>query len=106
MGIDEFLSVREIAILAFLLFAIGAVGVLTRRNLIVILMSVEIMLNSVNLLFVTFSRGFNDTTGQIMVLFVMAVAAAEAAIGLALVIALFRNTRSVITDTMENLKDS
>lgn len=106
MGIDEFLSVREIAILAFLLFAIGAIGVLTRRNLIVILMSVEIMLNSVNLLFVTFSRGFNDTTGQIMVLFVMAVAAAEAAIGLALVIALFRNTRSVITDAMENLKDS
>lgn len=106
MGADEFLSVREIAILAFLLFAIGAIGVLTRRNLIVILMSVEIMLNSVNLLFVTFSRGFNDTTGQIMVLFVMAVAAAEAAIGLALVIALFRNTRSVITDAMENLKDS
>ena len=106
MGSDEFLSVREIAILAFLLFAIGAIGVLTRRNLIVILMSVEIMLNSVNLLFVTFSRGFNDTTGQIMVLFVMAVAAAEAAIGLALVIALFRNTRSVITDAMQNLKDS
>lgn len=106
MGIDEFLSVREIAVLAFLLFAIGAVGVLTRRNLIVILMSVEIMLNSVNLLFVTFSRGFNDTTGQIMVLFVMAVAAAEAAVGLALVIALFRNTHNVTTDAIENLKDS
>ncbi len=103
---DEFLSVREIAILAFVLFAIGIVGVVSRRNLIVVLMSVEIMLNSVNLLFVTFSRGFNDTTGQIMVLFVMAIAAAEAAVGLALVIALFRNSHSIMTDSIENLKDS
>jgi NADH-quinone oxidoreductase subunit K len=103
---DEFLSVREIAILAFVLFAIGIIGVVSRRNLIVVLMSVEIMLNSVNLLFVTFSRGFNDTTGQIMVLFVMAIAAAEAAVGLALVIALFRNSHSIMTDAIENLKDS
>lgn len=103
---DEFLSVRAIAILAFVLFGIGIIGVVSRRNLIVVLMSVEIMLNSVNLLFVTFSRGFNDTTGQIMVLFVMAIAAAEAAVGLALVIALFRNSHSIMTDAIENLKDS
>jgi NADH-quinone oxidoreductase subunit K len=103
---DEFLSVREIAALGLVLFAIGAIGVVSRRNLIVVLMSVEIMLNSVNLLFVTFSRGFNDTAGQIMVLFVMAIAAAEAAVGLALVITLFRNSHSVMTDAMENLKDS
>ena len=64
------------------------------------------MLNAVNLLFVTFSRGFNDTTGQLMVLFVMAIAAAEAAIGLALVIALFRNAHSVMTDEMDKLKDT
>lgn len=102
----DFLSVREIAILGFVLFTIGVLGVITRRNLIVVLMSVEIMLNSVNLLFVTFSRGFNDTTGQLMVLFVMAIAAAEAAVGLALIIALFRNTRSVMTDSMEKLKDT
>ena len=102
----DLLSVREIVGLGIVLFAIGALGVITRRNLIVILMSVEIMLNAVNLLFVTFSRGFNDTTGQLMVLFVMAIAAAEAAIGLALVIALFRNTHSVMTDDMDKLKDT
>ena len=103
---EEFLSVREIAILGFILFAIGIIGIVSRRNLIVVLMSVEIVLNAVNLLFVVFSRGFNDTSGQIMVLFVMAVAAAEAAVGLALVMALFRNTHSVMTDNMENLKDT
>lgn len=103
---EEFLSVREIAILGFILFAIGIISIVSRRNLIVVLMSVEIVLNAVNLLFVVFSRGFNDTSGQIMVLFVMAVAAAEAAVGLALVIALFRNTHSVMTDNMENLKDT
>lgn len=105
MNVHDFLSVREIAVLGFVLFAIGVVGVVSRRNLIVVLMSIEIMLNSVNLLFVTFSRGFNDTTGQLMVLFVMAIAAAESAIGLALVIALFRKTHSVLTDAIQELKD-
>lgn len=103
--LQELLSARAIVYLAVLLFSIGAIGVITRRNLIVVLMSVEIMLNSVNLLFVTFSRAYNDNTGQIMVLFIMAIAAAEAAIGLALVIALFRNRQSVLTDSMETLKD-
>jgi len=105
-AMQEFLSARAIVYLAIVLFAIGAIGVITRRNLIVVLMSVEIMLNSVNLLFVTFSRAYNDTTGQIMVLFVMAIAAAEAAVGLALVIALFRNRHSVFTDSIQNLKDT
>lgn len=103
---DEFLSVRAIVLLAFLLFVIGTIGVATRRNLIVVLMSVEIMLNSVNLLFVTFSRAFNEPSGQIMVLFVMAIAAAESAVGLALVIALYRNSQSVMTDAVQNLKDT
>jgi len=103
---NDFLSVRAIAVLGFVLFTIGIAGVITRRNLIVVLMSIEIMLNAVNLLFVAFSRGFNDTTGQIMVLFVMAIAAAESAIGLALVIAHFRNSRSITTDELQNLKDS
>lgn len=106
MTVNDFLSVREIALLGFLLFAIGAIGVIARRNLIVILMSVELMLNSVNLLFVAFSRGFNDTTGQLAVLFVMAIAAAESAVGLALIIALFRNKRSVTTDAVGELKDT
>jgi len=103
---EDYLSIREISILALVLFSIGIVGVISRRNLIVVLMSIEIMLNSVNLLFVVFSRGFNDTFGQIMVLFVMAVAAAEAAVGLALVIALYRNAHAIVTDAIQNLKDS
>ncbi|MCX7632399.1 MAG: NADH-quinone oxidoreductase subunit NuoK [Turneriella sp.] len=106
MSTPDFLSVREIAILGFILFTIGAVGVIARRNLIVILMCAELMLNSVNLLFVAFSRGFNDTHGQLAVLFVMGVAAAEAAVGLALVIALFRNARGVLGSDIQELKDT
>jgi len=102
----DFLSMRAIIVLGFVLFSIGIIGVITRRNLIVVLMSVEIMLNSVNLLFVTFARSFNETTGQIMVLFVMAIAAAEAAIGLALVIVLYRNRRNIMADSIQNLKDT
>ena len=100
----DFLSAREIIILATILFGIGVLGVITRRNLIVILMSAEIMLNSVNLLFVAFSRGFADNAGQIMVFFVMAIAAAEAAIGLAIIITIFRSTKQVTVDAVENLK--
>lgn len=106
MTLPDFISVREITFLGILLFSIGVVGVITRRNLIVILMALEIMLNSVNLLFVAYSRAFGDLTGQLAVLFVMAIAAAEAAIGLALIIALFRKTRSVMTDVTEELKDT
>ncbi|MBS0617314.1 MAG: NADH-quinone oxidoreductase subunit NuoK [Spirochaetes bacterium] len=102
----DFISMHAIIVLGFVLFSIGIVGVITRRNLIVVLMSVEIMLNSVNLLFVTFARSFNENTGQIMVLFVMAIAAAEAAIGLALVIVLYRNRRNIMADSIQNLKDT
>ena len=91
-------------ILALLLFSIGVLGVLTRRNMIVIFMSVEIMLNSVNLLFVTFSRMRGDIHGEIFVIFVMAVAAAEAAIGLALVIALYRNYKTIDLEKVSELK--
>ena len=98
-------SVRELIILAIMLFSIGIIGVISRRNLIVILMSVEIMLNSVNLLFVVFSRAHNTPSGQIMVLFVMAIAAAEAAVGLALVITLFRNVQNILTDSISRLKN-
>jgi NADH-quinone oxidoreductase subunit K len=76
--------------LSAVLFTIGVLGVLIRRNAIVILMSVELMLNSVNLTLVAFSQNFGDVSGQILVFFVIAVAAAEAAVGLAIVIALFR----------------
>ena len=81
--------------LSAILFVIGVLGVLLRRNVIVILMSVELMLNSVNLTLVAFSQAMGDVSGQILVFFVMSVAAAEAAIGLAIVIAIFRNKLTV-----------
>ena len=84
--------------LSAILFTIGVVGVLTRRNVIVILLSVEMMLNAVNLSLVAFSQAFGDVDGQILVFFVMSVAAAEAAVGLAIVIALFRNKLTVNVD--------
>ena len=76
------------------LFTIGVIGVLTRRNAIIVFMCVELMLNAVNLTFVAFSR-YHGATGQVFVLFVIAVAAAEAAVGLAIVIALFRHRQTV-----------
>ncbi|NNE71632.1 MAG: NADH-quinone oxidoreductase subunit NuoK [Rhodothermales bacterium] len=81
--------------LSAILFVIGVLGVLFRRNVIVILMSVELMLNAVNLTLVTFSQSMGDAAGQILVFFVMSVAAAEAAVGLAIVIAIFRNKLTV-----------
>lgn len=90
--------------LSALLFAIGVAGVLTRRNAIVVFMCIELMLNSVNISLVGFSAFLGDETGQILVLFVMAVAAAEAAIGLAIVIALFRNRQTVNIDEINILK--
>ena len=91
-------------VLSGLLFAIGTAGVFLRKNLITILLSIEIMLNAVNLSFVAFGR-FNGTVdGQIITFFVMTVAAAEAAVGLALVIALFRGRESLNPDAFTSLK--
>ena len=91
-------------IVSALLFAIGSAGVFLRRNLITILLSVEIMLNAVNLSFVAFGRAAGDLNGQILTFFVMTVAAAEAAVGLALVIALFRHRESLNPDAFTSLK--
>ena len=90
--------------LSALVFAIGAIGVLTRRNAIIIFMCIELMLNSVNLTFVSFSTFLGDATGQIFVFFIMAVAAAEAAVGLAIVLALFRNNKTIYLDEINLLK--
>lgn len=90
--------------LSAILFVIGAVGVLTRRNAIIIFMSIELMLNAVNLTLVAFSQYFGDPSGQIFVFFVMAVAAAEAAVGLAIVLALFRNRQTVYVDEVNIMK--
>ena len=84
--------------LSAVLFTIGVLGVLLRRNVIVVFLSVELMLNSVNLTLVAFSQAFGDVDGQILVFFVISVAAAEAAVGLAIVIALFRNKLTVNVD--------
>ena len=84
--------------LSAILFTLGVLGVLLRRNVIVILLSVELMLNAVNLTLVAFSQAFGDVDGQILVFFVMSVAAAEAAVGLAIVIAMFRNKLTVNVD--------
>lgn len=91
-------------LLSGMLFTIGTLGVLIRKNALVILMSVEIMLNAVNIAFVAFSRQQNDPSGQIMVFFVMAVAAAEAAIGLAIAIAIFKRFKEINISSFENLK--
>jgi NADH-quinone oxidoreductase subunit K len=91
-------------IVAAVLFTIGVVGVVTRRNAIIIFMAIEMMLNSVNLALISFAQYLGDPAGQIFVLFVMAIAAAEAAIGLAIVLALFRNKRTVYVDEVNVLK--
>lgn len=89
------IPLTNIVLLATLLFVIGIVGVLIRRNAIIILMSVELMLNAVNLLLIAFSAFYSDSHGQIFVFFIMAVAAAEVAVGLAIVVMIFRNIRTI-----------
>ena len=91
-------------VLSGLLFCIGAVGVFLRKNLITLLLSIEIMLNAVNLAFVAFGRQLGTNDGQIITFFVMTVAAAEAAVGLALVIALFRHRETLSPDAFTMLK--
>jgi NADH-quinone oxidoreductase subunit K len=90
--------------LSIILFILGALGVLIRRNAIIIFMSVELMLNATNLAFVTFSRMHQSMSGQIFVFFVMAVAAAEVAVGLALIVAIFHSKQSIDIDQMNSLK--
>lgn len=91
--------------LVIILFSLGLFGVLTRKNVIVIFMCAEMMLNSVNLLFVAFSRLYGVLTGEVMVFFVMAIAAAEAAVGLALVITLHRNFKTIDMTQVNQLRE-
>lgn len=97
-------SIEWYIILSALLFSMGAIGVLLRRNAIIIFMSIELMLNSANLLFVAFARHQNDLDGQVFVFFVITVAAAEVAVGLALIVAIFRTKRSINIDELHMLK--
>ncbi|KAF4533617.1 hypothetical protein B566_EDAN005664 [Ephemera danica] len=99
------LSLSHFLILGAILFAISVVGVfLNRKNLIVLLMAIELMLLSVNMNFVAFSHYLHDITGQVFVFFILTVAAAEAAIGLAILIVLFRNLKSIHVDDLGSLK--
>jgi NADH-quinone oxidoreductase subunit K len=92
-------------VLGAILFAIGIVGIfLNRKNLIIILMSIELMLLAVNINFVAFSYYLQDISGQIFVFFILTVAAAEAAIGLAILVVLFRNLRTINVDDLDRLK--
>ncbi len=97
-GIEQYLYLSAIT------FVIGVIGVITRRNAIIIFMSIELMLNSVNLSLVAFSAYLGDPTGQMLVFFVMTVAAAEVGIGLAIIIALFRTKKTINVDEINILK--
>lgn len=101
-GIEVGLS--HYLILSAMLFVIGFLGVLLRKNALVVLMSIELMLNAVNLTFVAFSRFMNHLDGQVMVFFVMAIAAAEAAVGLAIAVAVFKRFGGIHIRLFENLK--
>lgn len=97
-------SINNYLFLALALFSIGVVGVLTRKNALIILMSVELMLNAVNLLLISFSAYKSDPAGQIFVFFIMAVAAAEVAVGLAIIVMIYRNLRTIDIGVLNNLK--
>ncbi len=90
--------------LSAILFTLGALGVLIRRNAILIFMAVELMLNAANLAFVAFARSYEALSGQVFVFFVMTVAAAEVAVGLALIVAIFRTKQSIDVDQLSSLK--
>ena len=98
------ISLSHYLVLSAILFTIGVAGVLMRRNVIIILLSVELMLTAVNLNFIAFSHYMQNPVGQVFVFFVMTVAAAETALGLAIVIALFRNLETVNVDEINQMK--
>lgn len=98
------IPIHNFVVLASILFCIGIIGVLTRRNAIIIFMSIELMLNAVNLLFVSFSSYKSDPAGQIFVFFIMAIAAAEVAVGLAIIVMIYRKWRSTDVSILNNLK--
>ena len=103
-NVIQSIPLNHYIILSAIIFCIGIVGVLTRRNAIVIFMSVELMLNSVNLLLTVFSIYRNDAAGQVFVFFVMALAAAEVAVGLAIIVMIYRNTNTIDINVLNRLK--
>jgi NADH-quinone oxidoreductase subunit K len=104
LAVTQGLSIDYYLILSTILFSIGAIGLLTRKNMIVMLMCIELMLNSINLLLVAFSSYFGNGDAQIFVFFIVVVAAAEATVGLSILIMAYRNNRSIDADLLNNLK--
>jgi NADH-quinone oxidoreductase subunit K len=98
-------SINMYLMLSTVIFIIGAIGVMARRNTIILFMCIELMLNAVNLLLVAFSTLHKDSSGQVFVFFIMAVAAAEVAVGLAILSMIYRNVKSIDTDLLNNLKN-
>ncbi len=100
----QHIPLQNYVLLATTLFIIGIVGVLTRRNALIIFMSIELMLNAVNLLLIAFSTYKSDPIGQVFVFFIMAVAAAEVAVGLAIIVMIYRNSRTIDIGFLNKLK--
>lgn len=98
------ITLNHYLILAALLFCIGIFGVIVRRNILIILMSIELMLSAVNLVFIAFSRYLGGLDGHVWVFMVLTVAAAEAAVGLGIIVAVFRNKETVYVDEVKELK--
>ena len=103
-SIFESLSIQYYIVLSTILFVIGVIGVLIRKNAIILLMCIELMLNAVNLMLVAFSSYFGKSDGQLFVFFIMVVAAAEATVGLSILVLIYRNTRSIDLGIFNKLK--
>jgi len=97
-------TINDMLALSFLIFTIGFIGVLVRRNFLTVLMSIELMLNAVNLNLIAFSRRLSDLTGQIFSVFVITIAAGEAAIGLAIIISLYRQSKTLNVDEADTME--
>ena len=104
MNVFQVIPLERYILLCAILFTIGVLGVLVRRNAIIIFMSIELMLNAVNLLLVAFSSYLSDSKGQVFVFFIMAVAAAEVAVGLAILMMVYRNSKSSDINILNKLK--
>lgn len=104
MEIIKGVPLTSYILLCSMLFSIGVLGVLYRRNALVIFMCIELMLNSVNLLLVAFSRYYSDSNAQVFVFFIMAVAAAEVSVGLAILMMIYRNTKTTDIDALNKIK--
>lgn len=97
------ITIHHYLILSALLFCLGFIGIIVRKNILIVLMCIEVMMNAINLTFVALARYYNNMDGQLIAIFVMAIAAVEAAIGLGILIALFRNRQTIKTDDLKSM---